>query len=408
MATNANETTLAEILKSTYSDTRELLLKLSPFLGLAPKFEKDGGDGYKIPWAYAPPGGGSSFFSSGSNNVSPTKLKRPTLDLENNYQFARMERKMYRISKSGNHVTGKPGWQQESERALKELGNSWAKWFLNAGGTLGQNSGVGDTQTVTLVNKQEIHKIEVGMKLNFVSATSGGTIRGGGLTTTVVSVNRNAGTFSGSLYTNANGIAANDYLVRAGDYNNTAKSFADYIPSTAPAAGESFLGIDRSFDSRLYGCYVDGTTKALDVAIVDALGEVANRGGSPDFVMMNWKKLSDLKNSTATGQWSSVNVKGPVGLSYSAVEFMGPAGKVKVFADQAMPDTSIYVGQLDTWEIRSAGPLGALLDEDVGMLRVAGEDTLEWQFGGYGNLCCYEPSYNAHIVVPKSLSAAGS
>lgn len=407
MSTVGNVTTLSDLLRSTYSDPRELLLKLRPFLGLVPKNEGYTGDSYKIPWVYAPPGGGSAQFLSASNNSAPSLTVRPSVDLADTFTMSRINRKLYKVGRKPG-AGGKPIWMQESERAIAELGNRWSKWFLNAGGNLGQISDTNNSQTKTLANKQDIHRLERGMILIYASATSGGTIRGGGVTDTVVGVNRRNGTYSGSLYSNANGLTVGDYLFQAGDYNNTCLSFPDYIPTTAPSAGENFKGIDRSGDSRLYGIAVDGTNKGLQESIVETLGECANRGGSPDIVLMNWRTMSQLKNDTATGQWSSVNVKGPVGLSYQAVEFQGPAGTVKVMADPAMPDTSIYVGQLDSWEILSAGPLAELQDDDVPMLRVSGEDTLSWQFSGYGQLICYEPSFNANITISKHLAADGT
>ncbi len=170
------------------------------------------------------------------------------------------------------------------------------------GNSTGFRGGIASISTglITLTSSSDIVNFEVGMSL--VSYSISGTTYTQSTAAAigyVVAVNRTAGTVTvsatqgGSAGTPTNWSVSFPNLGVQGDVafgNITATTgflkitgLAAWLPTTAPASGDSFWGIDRSVDvTRLAGVRFNGQSESIDEALVDASSLVAREGGMPD------------------------------------------------------------------------------------------------------------------------------
>jgi len=206
-------------------------------------------------------------------------------------------------------------------------------------------------------------------------------------------------------------VATPDHLFRKGDVGAsfaTAKGIigvGGWIPSTAPSAGENFLGVDRSVDStRLGGLRYDGSSQTVAEALIDAGTLCRREGAKPDLCFVNPVDFAELAKDLQ-GKAEYRPVSDPEGIvSFSSLAVRTGAGTIPVLDDPNCPVGKGYMLTTKTWRLYSLGSLIELVDEDgLVMVRAATTDDFEMRWASYAGLGCHGPGKNC--VVSFSLMA---
>ena len=397
-----NMTTFAAALKQHYTDEKieNMVYKDNPLLAMLSKYEDFGGDNLKLPVKYGIPQGRSATFSDAVANKTNSQLKAFLLTRVANYSIASIANETIEASK-GNANAFIEAATFEIDGAIESATRSLAiGLFRDGGGAIGQVDTTVAGVTLTLVTAQNITNFEVGMQVDFYSASTGGTIRAGG-PLTIDSVNRDAGSmvFATSM-TNISGITATDSIVPEGDYDLMVKGFDAWLPSTAPTSGDSFFGVDRSADStRLAGIRFDASSLPLEEGLIGAAARVAREGGKPDTCFVNYSNFADLEKALGS-KVSYVDVKINPEIGFRGILIHGPRGPIKVIPDQNCPNNVAYMVQMDVWKLYSLGKAPKILDSDgLKFLRESTADAVEARIGYYAQLGCRAPGWNVRIAL---------
>ena len=397
-----NMTTFAAALKQHYTDEKieNMVYKDNPLLAMLSKYEDFGGDNLKLPVKYGIPQGRSATFSDAVANKTNSQLKAFLLTRVANYSIASIANETIEASK-GNANAFIEAATFEIDGAIESATRSLAiGLFRDGGGSIGQVDTTVTGVTLTLVTAQNITNFEVGMQVDFYSASTGGTIRAGG-PLTIDSVNRDAGSmvFATSM-TNISGLTATDSIVPEGDYDLMVKGFDAWLPSTAPTSGDSFFGVDRSADStRLAGIRFDASSLPLEEGLIGAAARVAREGGKPDTCFVNYSNFADLEKALGS-KVSYVDVKINPEIGFRGILIHGPRGPIKVIPDQNCPNNVAYMVQMDVWKLYSLGKAPKILDSDgLKFLRESTADAVEARIGYYAQLGCRAPGWNVRIAL---------
>ena len=178
-----------------------------------------------------------------------------------------------------------------------------------------------------------------------------------------------------------------------------------WIPSTAPAAGDAYWGVDRSKDvTRLAGVRFDGSSESIEEALIDGAALVAREGGMPDYCFMNFTSYAALEKSLGA-KVQYVDVKHEeADIAFAGIRVHAPYGPITVIPDRNCPPQTAYLLQLDTWKFRSLGKAPHILTyglEGLEGLRVGAADALEIRIGYYGNLICNAPGWNCRVTLSQ-------
>jgi hypothetical protein len=239
-------------------------------------------------------------------------------------------------------------------------------------GYIGSATAVGATYTIVLSNSQQVVNFEVGQNLvnyayvagviSAISATTGyvqAVDRSAGILTIVASAVDASWTTVG----NALGVYGDIQLGAVNTGTSLCMSgLAAWIPSVTPGAGDSFWGVNRSFDpTRLAGLRSNGSADPIDVAITNALAFLNREGGKPDLAVMDFFSYAALVNALgAKVQYVQVN-HDEVEIAFEGLTFQSAYGRVTVLADRSCPPQTCYLLTMSTWKIRSLGKVPHIL-----------------------------------------------
>jgi hypothetical protein len=159
------------------------------------------------------------------------------------------------------------------------------------------------------------------------------------------------------------GIAAGDFLVYTGTYDNDFIYGLDaYLPSHTGTPG-TFLTCDRNRNPGfLAGRCMTGTNLSVYQRIKKAARKLVDAGEKPDTYILstrNFEKLEfEFDNKLQLQKMPAADVgKYKMGVTYQGVVVQGPRGPIKVLPSMWMPDTVERCGRLDTLVVGSIGPL---------------------------------------------------
>jgi len=389
------------LLREYYTDdrVRELVYKNNPLLAMMAKMEDFEGYDLPIPCIIADSQGASRTFSEAVTSKNSLSSKAFKLTTVNDYSLASIDRKTIMLSASK-----KGAWLPAAKTAIDSALRTSTRrlaigMYRGASGSIGRvstayTSGV----AVTLSDINDVTNFEVGQRLVFSSADGGGSLKNG--YTTVSSLNRDTGVLTLaadiSAWATSPG-AASDYIFVAGDYDLAMSGLGAWLPSSAPGS-TAFFSVDRSVDPvRLGGVRVTGTSMPIEEALLKACSRVVREGGNPDAIFLNPVQFHQLILSLGSKVQRTVAEVGKLG--FSAVELYHDGGMAKVFGDMNCPANVAYVLQMDSWKLYSAGPACDIFDKDSDqkMLREASSDSYEVRVGGYYNLGCNAPGFNARV-----------
>ena len=389
-----NMTTFAAALKQHYTNERieNMVYKDNPFLAMVAKYEDFGGENLKLPIKYGIPQGRSATFSDAHANKTNTQLKAFLLTRQADYSLASIANETIEASK-GNANAFMEAATVEIDGAIESATRSLAIALYGDGsGQIGVVGSLATTtasnDTVTLATIDDITNFEVGMQLNFGTATTNKEID---------TINRDTGVI---LLKAASGATATEAIFVDGDKDAKVSGLGAWLPSSAPASTDSFFGVNRSSDAtRLGGIRFDGSSLPLEEALIGAASRVAREGGKPDVCFMNYSNFADLEKALGS-KVSYVDVKASPEIGFRGILVHGPRGPIKVIPDQNCPKDVAFMLQMDVWKLYSLGKAPKILDSDgLKFLRDSSADSVEVRVGYYAQLGCRGPGYNVRIAL---------
>lgn len=387
---------LKEIVKNEIEDAT---YKQFPLYALLTKNEKFGGESMRVSVGYEDVQGGGGTFSAAQTAAAAagSKLKAFSITHASDFSVARIPGELIRRSEgNGNAIVEASTY--EIKRAMRTMARSHNQKLWRTGyGELGAIASVSGS-TFGMANPDEIVGIQIGMRLHFSDSIKADALRSAtALTVTGVDEDSNLVTCSATM---ASVSAVNgDFAFRAGDREDDATpeklvltGVGGHIPQTAPTAGDSHFGVDRSTSpTKLAGNrWVAGTTPP-EVVVLQAVHRVTRRGGSISHLFVPPAFFRALVEQLH-GRHQIVEVMATEKIGFKAIEVVGTEGSVVVMQDIFIPPDRIFGLNMDDWELASAGPAVRLADEDdLKLSRLSDADTYEIRFVFHGNLVCRNP-----------------
>lgn len=392
-------------------------------MALVPKDESPAGFAGKyipVPLIYGTPAGRSATFSNAQNNQTAPALASFFVYRVSNYQIATITNELLEATKD-NAGAFIDEAKLVMDTAFRNISNDLAlDLYSDGSGARGQISAI-NSGVITLSDASSVVNFEVGMALVSYSVSgSTYTQSTGAASGYVIAVNRYAGTITVSA--SAGGVAGTptnwstsfpmlgvEGDVAFGSLSATTSfkkvsGLGAWFPQTAPSPSDSFWGVNRSVDSRMYGVIAQNTSnETIEEALIDAASLVAREGGQPDMCFMNFASYSALEKSLGS-KVQYVDVRhDEADIAFAGLKIHAPYGPITVIPDRNCPSRTAYLLQMDTLKFRSLGKAPHILTyglEGLEGLRVGNADALEIRIGYYGNLVCNAPVWNC--VVPLS------
>jgi hypothetical protein len=307
----------------------------------------------------------------------------------------------------------------EIDGLTSEFGNVMSTYlFSNGGQALG--TGTISSGVITLTDKEAMANFALGELLQ-ASADDGSdvshTLLGSGSIGYVIAMSYEAGTVTVS--TTSTGSAGTPsswtgtmHFFRATDFGGAGatpifKGFGGWIPGTAPGGSDSWYGVNRSVSDLLSGVRLssaDVSGLGYEQLIKKLVTRMTSRwmGPGPSHIIVNperWQALADSMESRGTRP-----LDGKVGtISYSKLQVAMGGKNVEIISDRYCPLTKCYALKMDTWKLRSYGPVPDVFNGDgLQMLRKSTDDVYEYRLLAFPVLSTNAPSYNGVVTLPTA------
>lgn len=416
--------TLGQILKELYVGQKvtDMTYKDNPLLAMVKKEEKFPGKYLPIPVKYGNSQGGSATFSNAYSNQSSNLVAEFLITKVADFSIATIDGQFYESASSdlGSFVNGLEflidgAWDESVTRLAAAL-------FRNGAGTLAQiltcANISGNSYLITLANPDDNVLFDVNQTLQAIQLVDGS---GTAPTDTAVvnQVDRNLGTLTVTSSTNiASNWPATYYLATQGDLPSASNNnyqpngstatnsalkisgLAAWIPAGGPPVSDTFFGVNRNLDNtRLAGISFNGTSLSIEEAILKGSAKMFLQGAKPDIGVCSAATYNALV--TALGS-KLVYIDQKVGaIGFRGVEINGAAGVIHVFPDRSCPDGLVYLLELDTWCLRSAGGAPHILSnvDGIEILRIPQSDSYELRVGAYMQFYTTKPGRNGVVQV---------
>lgn len=416
--------TVGQILKQLYVGQKvtDMTYKDNPLLAMLKKEEKFSGKFIPIPVKYGNSQGGSATFANAYNNQSSNLVAEFLVTKVSDFSLATIDGQMYASASDdlGSFVNGLEflidgAWDEAVTRLATAL-------FRNGAGTIAQIASVtnisGNSYLITLSNPDDNVQFDVNQTLVAVQFSDGsGTAPTD--TAMVNQVDRNAGTLTVTSLTNiATDWPATYSLATQGDLpslnnnnyqpngstatNSTLKisGLAAWIPVGGPPVSDSFFGVNRNLDNtRLAGISYNGINLSIEEAILKGSAKMFLQGAKPDIGVCSAATYNALVTSLGS---KLVYIDQKVGaIGFRGIEINGAAGVIHVFPDRSCPDGLVYLLELDTWCLRSAGGAPHILSnvDGIEILRIPQSDSYELRVGAYMQLYTTKPGRNGVVQI---------
>jgi len=381
----------------------KLAYKKHPFLALLKKSKKfPGRDIPIVPW-FAGTGGQSRDFAIAKANKSAEETVQFRLTRKKDYALSSIDMEALLATEDDEGSFLKLGTDAVDNTSKQVSRNISLSLYRNHGGARGKIGAISGT-ALTLLNPGDVVNFEKNMKIRHgqTDGTSGALEAEAALT--ITGINR----YTGVLYSaNWTGFDVGNFLFREGDFGAAMNGVAAWVPTTAPTpgGGDSYLGDDRSVDSRLYGQYIDAVTLGLNpieaLEYADAI--TVREGGSPDVALCNPIDLRIIKTMLGSQiEYDMVSSPDVTSISFKALVLpsTGSGGAIKLIGDPDCPQGEVSMLELDTWELKTLGDAPRGLEANgFKFITEEATDSVEIRVGMYGNLACWAPSYNCRIKI---------
>lgn len=393
-------TSFGSALKAHYTSDRveNMVYRDNPLLAMMPKMESFGGKNLPIPIIYANPQNRSATFSTAVAGSTSSQLKDFVLLRAKDYSVGTVDNETLEASE-GNANAFMEAATTEIDGAIHQLSRSLAiSMYRNGSGSVGQALAAYTGTSLTLKNAEDVTNFEKGQELVFSTADGGGSVKSGSVT--ITGVDRDSGVLTVDAMTaidGGTGVAINDYIFNAGDYDLKIKGLQAWIPNSAPSSS-AFFGVDRTSDvTRLGGIRYDGSALPIEEALISAASRAAREGAKPDHCFLSYSKYADLEKALGSKvQYIDLKVNAEVG--FRGIMINGPRGPIKVIPDQNCPSDRAFMLQMDVWKLYSLGKVCRIEDTDgLKWLRQSTEDGVQTRVKYYAQLGCRAPGYNVNI-----------
>jgi hypothetical protein len=383
-------TSVAYIYKRKYTDkaTGDLAMRDHPLFKMVSKEDGFSGSAFFYPIRYGNPQGISGTFSSAQSGAASSKGVQLQASRKAKYGVITLNGEaMAACSDRGaflDLVT------QETDGVLEEMGDALAFDLYREGyGQRGRRASLSG-EVVTLTNADDARNFKVGMTVVADDTAAGSSLRTG--STTVTAVNEDAGTVTLASAAAITTFSDNDYLFRIGDPGTCMEGLASLFPLTAPAALESFRGIDRSVDPRrLAGVRVDDTATAIEENIGLVGVKIAQVGKKADVAFVNPIKFWEVvRRLNAKVEYDGGGGQADYGFEH--VKIHSPAGTIKMYSDPDCPTNRGYVGKMSTLYLKHLKGLPHIVQDDGRPnLRSTSADDIEARVRCWVNAIATEP-----------------
>lgn len=417
---STTRTTLDPVLKQVYDPNlyRSSTYEDRPFFALIEKDEQMlGGRNTPVISKYGNPQGVSASLSTAQSNASAIKYEDFVIQAIEYFGVSTIDGLAIKSAEKDRDAFVN-AQVAKIDTTMESVLDAIESYIPRSGsGSIGQVSS-GSTvsaKTITLEDIAEAHNFEPGMVVRGTS-TDGGAYDTG--SETLYGVNRATGVLtatSAAWNTVMSALAASDYLVRSGDAlnggtapagNAVITGLAGWLPTTV-ATSDSFFGVNRSVDTRLWGNYYDGSALSVEEALINGQSFACQVGGKVNLCFVNHTKFRRLKSEIGTKEWFGKAAKDqnkePVAdINFWGIRIMGDRGPIDVIPANKCQGTTAWLLQEDTVVLGSIGAVPQILDEDgLTLLRQSSANGYEVRVGGYMQFAVKVPGYNARVVLPS-------
>lgn len=414
MATSHGISNQDSVLKDYYTDdkVKEMSFGENPFFAFVKKERgvMAGGRRYVQVVEFGNPGGSSADYSTAMTNGYASNYEDFLIPRKKQYQRVMVDHEL--LFATGGQRESFRKALDEFDRGLKSLGEKIGRrMYRTQGGSIGKMANsTTNTTTITWADKASGFNTHKGATLVFAAADGTGSLRAGGATTTVSSVDIEGGTVTvaDNLGTKITAIGTTDYVFQQGDFNQCLAGLEDWLPvdNRTTQLATTFNSVDRSqAPDYLGGIYMDGTTMGgLDEVIIKLVAKVQKYGGQTSHIFANPESLSDLEllSNSKMRIVAELNTKligenGDVLVGFSGYKAIVGGRTVKVYPDRNCPSNRLYAVQLDTWTLWHTGQLVNWLGEQYTgskMQPAQNDDAAEARLGSYQNVGCSAPGWN--------------
>jgi len=416
-------TAITNALKTYYPTqvVEDLTNQGNPLYAELKKDKNFGGEGTKIPVEVSNPQGVSATFSVAQARAIATASVFRAWDLgagKDKYGIARISKKAIEGSRSDNLAFTRALASQISGIMNQTARNVSLNLYRAGWGKVGVVAAAAEqpsfaVTTLKLANTEDINNFELGQLLVVAAAEDTGALRAvganGGLE--VAGIDQATGTLSFAANVNDAAniqlIANGDTIFIKGDREDAASptklcvsGLEAWIPQTKPSGSDSFMGVNRSISSRLYGQYYDYTTWNLEDALYDADNKVHQWGGKLSHFFMHPSKFAQLQRSLMSKvQYPVTDAKATAAVGFSTVTIVGMNGPIKIISDRNCPVNKCFGLQMDKWKLYTMGEPIHMDTQVNGEWAVSDADQVEVRVKMYGELCCVAPGWNIHMSI---------
>lgn len=255
------------------------------------------------------------------------------------------------------------------------------------------------TTDLTLATIDDSHFFSVGDKVQ-AAATDGGTLRDSGDFVTLTAVNTETGVLTADAnWSNINLIANGDSLYVQGDENLSYYGLSSYCPSTAPTAGDSVFGEDRSVAvEQLAGVRLTTTGYNIETVLIKAMAQCRKKPGG----YFSGAKIFCSEEDFANLRISKEGSRFVDSANQYDMEIEGfMVGSVPVVPDVFCPNGTFFVLGDASFELHSVD--GVQIDTvDGNTMRKAASDTYTLASVFDGNFTCPYPAGIARGAWPSA------
>ena len=404
----------AAILKQTYPEgVVELDYKRSKTLTLLRKNKgsleySPFGASFQVPVKFSNPMAGSATYATGYNQAANTqsKYKAWSVTPATVWHFADVNGDIVRRGEgAGSFVDALVSEIENAKAALQRM----MEIFVFGGGfgdlaSLSPSVNTGSASGVLLTNPWMVRFIEQDMNLVASASISANVLR----STTPIKVtgrHPSAGTIDLSATPASQSWAANDFLFRDGDRQNSAtpsaivpSGFKGWLPQVAPTSGDNWFGVDRSVNDRLAGQRWNSVNSgSIEEALLDGAELVDAEGGELTHYVCGPDTFNKIIKSMQN-RVEYIEQETDVGIGIKGFQLMG-YGDPMVYSDSACPEGIAFGFNVEEIEIRYAGKDFVYLEETDGLMfrRVLGSDLWRSELVSSWNLILPAPGHAVQV-----------
>lgn len=397
---------ITPVLKELYAGQtlQRLTYENRPFLAVLPKVDSFGGKYFPQPVKVSNGQGISADFATAYANQTSDVFKEFQLTRKSKFGLATISGEAWEASE-GNESAFIDAYDEIIRGKLEDLMNEASIDVFGDGTGVRGAIGTISTGVIVLSDPSTVTRFEYGMSLTAATGTGSEHAAKG----YVISVNRRGDATSITVSTTQGGSAgtpsgwiAGDVLRREGDKDATISGTAGWIPTVAPTVGggDSWYGVDRALDSRLYGLYTDYSSVTISEAFRKAGAQLMREGAMPDLIVTGPASFEalDIELSTKVRYGDLQGTGDAAMVGFKTIQLVVGGRVVDIVSDPFYPGFEALIVRKADWELRSLGKLPQQIDLDkLSVLRNFSLDEYQTRFNYRANLYCKKPGRQARV-----------